>query len=132
MSDLYQEIILEQLNQPQRQGKIENPDATHRERNSSCGDEVTIYLQVNKNEKPVSQRQILDLKWQGHGCAISNASISLLAQEIIDQQLTLGQVMAIKPDTLLELLGLDEISPGRVKCLELGLKAIQRAGQKVK
>jgi nitrogen fixation protein NifU and related proteins len=121
MSDLYQEIILDQLEHPQHQGVLEGDDVLSRhELNASCGDEVTVYLKV-------ADGQPLLLKWQGQGCAISMATMSLLADKVSSQRLTRQQVAQLKLEDLLELLGLDEISPGRLKCVMLGLKAIQQA-----
>jgi nitrogen fixation NifU-like protein len=123
MSDLYQEIILEELRHPQHQGVLEGDGVvSHHERNASCGDEVTIYLKVEDH-------QPLLLKWQGQGCAISMAATSLLAEKITSQHLTTEQIRLLTLQDLLELLGLEEIAPGRLKCAMLGLKAIQKALQ---
>lgn len=120
MSDLYQEIILDQLEHPQHQGVLEGNDVlTRYERNASCGDEVTVYL------KPSDAQPIL-LKWQGQGCAISMATMSLLADKINSEKMSQQQIAQLSLEDLLDLLGLEEISPGRLKCVMLGLTAIQK------
>lgn len=121
MSDLYQEIILDQLEHPQHQGVLEGSDVlTHHERNASCGDEVTVYLKL-------SDTQPILLKWQGQGCAISMAAMSLLAEAITAQKMNKLQISKLTLADLLDLLGLDEISPGRLKCAMVGLRAVQKA-----
>lgn len=112
--DLYQEIILEELQNLQHQGKLEGEDVhVHHERNASCGDEVTVYWDSNH------------LSWEGDGCAISMATTSLLFDHILSQELTTEQVIDLTEADLLDLLGLDQISVGRKKCLNLGLKAVK-------
>lgn len=122
MSDLYQEIILEELKQLRHQGTLTGEHVhSHHERNASCGDEVTVYLQLaNKNNE-----QVL-LKWQGQGCAISMVSMSLLAEKIQSEQLNPTQITKLQLADILVLLGLDEIAPGRLKCVLLGLTAVQK------
>lgn len=120
MSDLYQEIILDQLEHPQHKGVLDGEGVISRhELNASCGDEVTVYLKL-------ADGAVTQLKWQGQGCAISMATMSLLAEKITQQKLTKQQVLDLQLEDLLDLLGLEEISPGRLKCVMLGLKAIQR------
>lgn len=135
MSDLYQEIILEEIKNPQHQGELIGADVLQRhELNASCGDEVTIYLKIAKklsstpNTTPSpTPTSSITLKWQGQGCAISMAAMSLLAEKINSQQLSKKQIQALTLEDLLNLLGLDEIAPGRLKCMMLGLKAVQAA-----
>jgi nitrogen fixation NifU-like protein len=117
--DLYQEIILEEFKHPHHQGIIENADLVLTGGNASCGDQVKIYLKIQ-------DEQIIDLKWEGNGCAISQASMSVLSQKIIDEHLSLVQVKAMIKNDMLELLGLEEITAGREKCLMMGLKTLQK------
>ena len=121
MSDLYQEIILETIKNPSNQGTLEDVEPIH-ERNASCGDEVTVFLKVGAYGK------IEDVKWQGEGCAISMASMSLLSDKIIDEGLSIADVEQLSQEDLVEMLGLEQISPGRIKCLHLGKKAVSHAG----
>src|SRR5260221_393184 len=123
MSDLYQEIILEEFKNPQNYGVMKDADLVLRERNSSCGDEVTIYLKLDE------QGNISAIKWQGQGCAIRMAAMSVLSAQIKNQKLSARQIRAFTQEQLEEMLGLDEISVGRVKCLLLGAKAFSQIPQ---
>jgi nitrogen fixation NifU-like protein len=122
MNDLYQEIILEEARHPQHYGELETPDVVVHERNASCGDEVTVYLKFDKSDE-----KIIDLKWQGHGCIISQAAMSALSGKVVTEGLTLDQVNQLTKPQIEELLGIDDISPGRLKCLLLGLQALKSA-----
>lgn len=118
--DLYQEMILEELQNLRHRGRLEGEHVhSHHERNASCGDEVTVFLDQSENDS------IKQLSWEGEGCAISMATTSLLFDHILSQQLSLQQVLSLSESDLLDLLGLDTISVGRKKCLHLGLKAVQ-------
>jgi nitrogen fixation NifU-like protein len=120
MNDLYQEVILEEYRNPQNFGVMENPDLVLHERNSSCGDEVTIYLKLNKKKD-----QVTDIKWQGQGCAISMASTSFTSH--LTKNASLKKIETFSQKTLEELMGIDDIAIGREKCLLLGLQAIKKA-----
>ena len=129
MSDLYQEIILDQLEHPQHQGELEGEGVVSRhELNASCGDEVTVYVRPTKvvSSNAPSKTSPIQIKWQGQGCAISMATMSLLAEKINAGNMTSHQVVQLTLEDLLDLLGLEEISPGRLKCVMLGLKAVQK------
>ena len=126
MSDLYQEIILEEMKHPAHQGELVDADVTEAGVNASCGDQVTVYVRQSGQ----ADERISDLTWTGQGCAISMATMSLLARQIHQLQLTARQVADLTDTDLLELLGLTEISPGRVKCMQLGLRTTQRAIEK--
>lgn len=116
--DLYQEIIIEEYKHPHNKGKIEGADLVLKGGNASCGDQVTIYLKVVDG-------RVTSLKWEGAGCAISQAAMSVLSQKIVDEKLSLEQVKKMVKADMLEILGLEEISTGREKCLMMGLKTIQ-------
>lgn len=118
MSDLYQEVILEAARHPQNQGQMDDADYVIHELNASCGDVITLYLKVNSQTG-----QVTDLKWQGQGCIISQAAMSELSGKIKAEQLSLTDIHALKLEDVTSLLGIDEISPGRLKCVMLGLKA---------
>jgi len=119
MSDLYQEIILEELKHPRHQGVLDGEGVRSKHGvNASCGDEVTLFVKVTSQDKP------LKLKWKGIGCAISMVSMSLLADKINSEHLTIPEVRDLSEKDLLELLGLDQISTGRIKCMMLGLRTL--------
>lgn len=120
MNDLYQEIILEEYAHPQNTGKMPDPDATQSESNSSCGDQVTVYIKRD----PVTQK-ITQAQWEGVGCAISMATTSFLSEHL--KGMTTAEVLAVDQKDLEALLGIEDISIGRQKCLLLGLRAFQKA-----
>jgi nitrogen fixation NifU-like protein len=123
MSDMYQEQILEEAQSPQCFGEIEGAEKTVQGTNASCGDHVKIFLNFATPNDPTSP--IVDISWTGQGCVISQAAMSVLAGKIKSEKLTLEQVTQLREQDLEELLGLSEISIGRIKCLLLGLRTLQ-------
>ena len=119
MSDLYQETILEELRNPQNYGELENADFVIEETNASCGDEIKLYLKIDKNTKKINS-----VSWTGKGCAISQASTSFLTQHILGK--SLQDLAEISQKDIEDLLGITEISVGRVKCLMLGAQALKK------
>ena len=118
MSEMYREHILDLYKNPLHQGEIDGADLILDKNNSSCGDSLKIYLKL-KGE------QIIDLKWQGSGCAISQVSMSALADHILTNKLTLSQLKKMTQKELLKLLGLESINPGREKCLMMSLTSFK-------
>jgi nitrogen fixation NifU-like protein len=82
-----------------------------------CGDDLTIYLKINKNK-------IEDVKFDGSGCAISMASASMLTDFIKGKSLADVEKMGL--DTIIELIGIDP-GPARLKCATLSLKTVKEA-----
>ena len=76
LKDLYQEIILDHGKNPRNLGKFENFNKDAKGHNPLCGDKVHVYLKVDENKK------ISDIKFEGHGCAISMASASIMTELI--------------------------------------------------
>ena len=76
LKDLYQEIILDHGKNPRNLGKFENFNKDAKGHNPLCGDKVHVYLKVDENKK------ISDIKFEGHGCAISMASASIMTDLI--------------------------------------------------
>lgn len=111
------ENILEHYRNPHNKGRVAAPDICNTEKNPACGDEISITVQLNK------QREILDIKFEGHGCAISQASTSILTDELKGKKI--DDVMKLTKQNVLGLLGI-EISPLRIKCAMLGLRVLQR------
>ena len=117
MDDLYRDYILEHYRRPHNFGVIEQPTASHEGANPLCGDRITMMLGVTDG--------VVDrVGFTGRGCAISQASASLLTDEIKGKPL--ADVSAFRADDLLDLLGID-ISPARLKCAVLSLDTLQHA-----
>jgi len=117
MDDLYRDYILEHYRRPHNFGVIADPSVSHEGANPLCGDRITMMLGVRDG---VVER----VGFTGRGCAISQASASLLTDEIKGKPV--AQVAALNGDDVLELLGID-ISPARLKCAMLSLDTLQEA-----
>jgi nitrogen fixation NifU-like protein len=115
MDDLYRDYILEHYRQPHNFGVIEDPDASYEGSNPLCGDRITLQIGVRDG---VLER----VGFTGRGCAISQASASLLTDEIKGKPLK--EVAGFRADDLLDLLGI-EISPARLKCAMLSHDSLQ-------
>ncbi len=114
--DMYRERILDHYRNPQNYGTIEDADVHYSDVNPSCGDEIDMYAVVDEND------EVVDVKFDGQGCAISQASASLLTEKV--KGMTLDEVRALETDDIKEMLGI-ELSPVRVKCAVLGLKVLE-------
>jgi len=115
MDDLYRDYILEHYRKPHNFGVIEEPSATYEGANPLCGDRITMQLGVKDGV-------VEQVGFTGRGCAISQASASLLTDEVKGKPLE--AVAGIRADDLLELLGID-ISPARLKCAMLSFDSLQ-------
>lgn len=117
MDDLYRDYILEHSRRPHNFGVIEDPSASFEGSNPLCGDRITLQIGVRDG---VLER----IGFTGRGCAISQASASLLTDEIKGKPL--AEVEAFRADDLLDLLGID-ISPARLKCAMLSHETLRSA-----
>ncbi len=115
--DLYQEEILEHYHNPQNSGRLNNPTHERCANNPTCGDKICTTIVVENNI-------IKDIKFEGEGCAISQASTSMVTDEIKGK--SVEEVLQISRDDIIELLGI-EIGIGRIKCALLGIETIQKA-----
>ncbi len=118
MDDLYRDEILEHYREPHNFGTLDAPDASHEGHNPLCGDRITIMLSVDDTGT------VSDVAFSGRGCAISQASASMLTDEIKGRPLTEAEEM--KNQDILDLLGI-EISPARLKCALLSIDTLHRA-----
>jgi nitrogen fixation NifU-like protein len=118
MDDLYRDEILEHYREPHNFGTLDAPTASYEGHNPLCGDRITMMLIVD-DEGTVS-----DVAFSGRGCAISQASASMLTDEIKGRPVS--QVEAMTNQDILDLLGI-EISPARLKCALLSLDTLQHA-----
>jgi nitrogen fixation protein NifU and related proteins len=115
VEDLYRDNIIDHYQNPRNYGTLEHPDISYEDSNPVCGDELRIDLQVKDNT-------VVDARFSGHGCSISQASASMLTEEIIGK--TLGEVKQIDKQYLLDLLGIP-LGPVRLKCALLSLKVLK-------
>ncbi|MEM7335827.1 MAG: iron-sulfur cluster assembly scaffold protein [Chloroflexota bacterium] len=115
-SSIYREQIIDLYENPLNFGELENHDFSYEEDNPLCGDEIRIDVKLDENDR------VAEVAWSGEGCAISQASASLLTEEI--KGMSLEQVRSFDKDTLLELLGVP-LSMARVKCALLSLKVLK-------
>ena len=115
---MYQENILDHYKNPRNFGKIENASVHHHEYNPLCGDEIDIYLIIDQNKK------IIDIKFSGKGCAISQASASMLSEEIKGKKI--DELKKLTKEDILNMLGIP-ISPVRLKCALLSLDTLKNS-----
>ncbi|GAC1536288.1 MAG: SUF system NifU family Fe-S cluster assembly protein [Candidatus Velthaea sp.] len=118
MDDFYKEYILDHYRNPRNFGHLETPDASAEDLNPLCGDTIRMELKLTGDGR------VEDIKFSGKGCAISQASASMLTESIKGQKLE--DVARLSKDVVLENVGIG-ISPTRMKCATLGLKVLKSA-----
>jgi nitrogen fixation protein NifU and related proteins len=122
LDSLYREVILDHYKNPRGHGVIEGADAVAEGQNPLCGDEVSIAVAFEGDT-------IADVKFQGRGCAISQAATSMLMDMVKGR--TAQEVAAMSRDELLEEVGIP-LTPVRLKCALLGLGVLKVALHKGK
>ncbi|MEI6291814.1 MAG: SUF system NifU family Fe-S cluster assembly protein [Chloroflexota bacterium] len=116
MEDLYREIIIEHFKNPSYRGRLDPHDISFADNNPLCGDHIEINLVVDENEI------VKDARFDGHGCAISQASADLLMESIIGK--STSEIKSFTKQHILDLLGID-LGPVRLKCALLSLKVLK-------
>ncbi len=117
MDELYKEYILDHYRTPRNFGHLDNPDAVAEDVNPLCGDEIRMELKVVGGK-------VADVRFSGKGCAISQASASMLTESIRGERLE--DIARMSNERVLENVGIG-ISPTRMKCATLGLKVLKSA-----
>lgn len=115
--DLYSEIILDHYKNPANKGKLDDPTISAEEDNPLCGDRIKLELKVEDGK-------VTQIAFDGEGCAISQAAVSMLTEKLIG--MTPEEIKAMENQEIYDMLGV-EISPGRVKCALLGLVTAKKA-----
>jgi nitrogen fixation protein NifU and related proteins len=113
--DMYREIILDHARNPHHPGILNPADVDHEEHNPLCGDRLRLTMRVNQD------RIITEVAWDGEGCAVSQASASMLGDMLVGK--SLDEVPTITKDTVLEMIGIP-LTINRVKCALLSLKTL--------
>ncbi len=118
MDDLYRDYILDHYKRPRNFGELEPHDLEALEHNPLCGDELGVHIRVSDDDR------IEDIRFHGHGCAISQASASIASEEL--KGMSLQEVGELNADWMIELLGIP-VSATRRKCALLNLKVVRGA-----
>jgi nitrogen fixation NifU-like protein len=116
-SDIYRELILDYYRNPRNFGKLDQFDISSHDTNPLCGDEVDIQIKVGDGNK------IEQIKFFGKGCAISQASTSMLTELAKGKDLIWAKQLT--KEDILKMLGNPDLGPSRIKCALLGMKVLK-------
>jgi nitrogen fixation NifU-like protein len=116
-SDIYRELILDYYRNPRNFGKLDPHDIEARDSNPLCGDEVEIQIKVSPDNK------IEDIKFYGKGCAISQASASMLTE--LAKGKPLEWAKELSKEDITKMLGTSDLGPARIKCALLSMKVLK-------
>ena len=117
--NLYRDFILEHYREPHNRGVLEPHDLHFADSNPTCGDEMSMTLRLDQ-----ARERVADVAFDGRGCAISQASASILTDDL--RGLTLGELRDLDPAEIVANLGVP-IGPARLKCALLVYKVLQGA-----
>jgi nitrogen fixation NifU-like protein len=116
-SDMYRQQILDHYKNPRNYGEIEDPDIEHVGENPMCGDTIKMFVVLADDDATIEHVSFI-----GDGCAISQASASMLSGEL--RGMTLEDVREMDREDIEDMLGV-ELSPMRIKCAVLAEKVAQ-------
>jgi nitrogen fixation NifU-like protein len=116
MDDLYRENILDHFQNPRNYGRLNDPDISYEDDNPLCGDVIRLEIILD------DQDYVKEVAFSGDGCAISQASASMLTEEILGK--SLEEVKQISKADILDMLGI-QLGPVRIKCALLALKVLK-------
>lgn len=117
MDDFYRDYILDHYRNPRNFGRLERVDVEAEDLNPLCGDQIRMQLSLDDGV-------VSDVRFSGKGCAISQASASMLTERV--KGMKLADVAKLSKDVVLEDVGIG-ISPTRMKCAMLGLRVLKSA-----
>jgi nitrogen fixation NifU-like protein len=136
---LYQEIILKHYRSAARRGELDSPTVVVPMKNPTCGDDILLQVRVEDG-------RVADVRFSGHGCAISQAAASMMSERIVGRSfreihelagrfrdLVHGDADAAKDKALGDLRALAGVAklPSRVKCAMLAWDALAEAERRV-
>lgn len=116
MEDMYREVILDHYKNPRFNGELDPADISYQDDNPLCGDMIRIDLRIDDNNR------VIECAFSGQGCAISQASASMLMEDI--QGKSLEEIKDYTREDILDMLGI-ELGPVRLKCAMLSLKVLK-------
>jgi len=116
LSSVYSEIILDYYRHPRNKGTLEHAQISAKDSNPLCGDIIEMQLELDKNNS------VRDVRFNGQGCAISQASASMLTELVKGK--TIDDVRKISKEEILSLIG-GQLSAVRLKCALLSLKVLK-------
>jgi len=119
MQDYYREVILDHYRRPRNAGTLDQADIHAADSNPLCGDKVELFLNLGEDSR------VSAVRFSGRGCAISQASASVLT-ELIEGK-TPEELKLLGKDDILDALGLENISPARMKCAMLSMRVLHHA-----
>ena len=116
MNDMYRENILDHGMNPRNRGILDPAKVDYEAHNPLCGDRLRLTLRVDENNR------VVEVGWDGSGCAISQAAASMLGEEIIGK--TIDEIREINKEEIFDMLGIP-LSPNRIKCALLSLQVLK-------
>jgi len=117
-SDFYRELILDYYRNPRNFGKLDPHDIDAKDLNPLCGDEIEMQVRVSPEKDKIEE-----MKFIGKGCAISQASASMLTE--LAKGKPLEWVKALAREDILKMLGTSDLGPARIKCAMLSVKVLK-------
>ncbi len=115
------QILLDHYQNPRHRGELEDADIAMPGGNPGCGDVVTVYLKGSEDHE-----HIHDVSYEGEGCTISMAASSMLLEQVVDNKLTMGEILELDYNEMIDQLG-RQIVASRPKCATLGLGTLKAA-----
>ncbi len=114
---MYREVILDYYQNPRNKGTIGSPEISANDHNPLCGDTIQFQINLDSNGK------VVEAKFDGEGCAISQASASMLTEMVMGKDIS--ELRSISREKILESLGNPALGPVRIKCALLSLKVMK-------